>query len=1327
VAVRDSAGPAFLSGGGELGALIRAHDWSASPLGRPETWPEALRVALGLCLNSSFPSAVYWGAELTILYNDAWAANAAGKHPWSLGRPAREARGDIWEVIKPQFANVMATGKGISTVEQMLPMERDGQIHETWWNYSVMPIRTAEGVVSGIFTQGHETTGQVLARRDGEARAERLRQAAEATGRSEERLQLALAAAQNIGTWDWDVATNRVIIDARTCEHFGLDPARGAAGVSSREFSSRIHAEDRHRFLDALASVGVAGGVISAEFRVPRADGSIRWIFGRGNVSVSPDGAPLRNVGVTLDITERKEAEEAARSGALRRAFVDELADRLRDVATPDEAIAIACEKLGRRLGVERCGYSEVDPANAAVHVLSDWTDGMPSMKGPVDFGAFGPGLTRELIAGRTVRIDDALGDEIARESTTAYASAGGLRAALTVPLIKQGRLTGAFFAHATRSRRWTGDDVVLVEEVAQRTWAAVERAKADVALRESEERFRLVAESAPVKLWMSNTEGQCVYLNKAQREFWGIAHEDVLTFSWGATIHPDDATSLFESLELAMATRTSFGGEARYRRWDGEWRILRTNAQPRIGTRGEFLGMIGVNVDVTDRRIAELNLRAETKRLETLNRTGAMIAAEFNLDRIVQTIVDAGVELTGAQFGAFFYNVVKNDGESFMLYTLSGAPDAAFANFPMPRATAVFQPTFHGEGIIRSGDILADPRYGRNAPYHGMPDGHPPVRSYMAVPVVARSGEVIGGLFFGHGDAGVFKPDHEALLAGVAGQAATAIDNARLFQAVERELSERRRAESALRDSEERFRGITNSIDQMIWSTQPDGYHDYYNTRWYDYTGAPPGSTDGEGWNGMFHPDDQDRAWAVWTHCLETGEPYHIEYRLRHHSGQYRWVLGRAQPVRDDEGRIVRWFGTCTDIQEIVEARDVLARSREELEHAVEERTNKLMQAEEQLRQAQKMEAIGQLTGGIAHDFNNMLAVVIGGLNLLQRRLARGDTDVGKYVEGAMEGAKRAASLTDRLLAFSRQQPLAPEPIDANRLVQGMTELLSRTLGESILVETVLSAGLWKTHADINQLENAILNLSVNARDAMPDGGRLTIETANAHVDETYAAECGVTVGQYVLIAVTDTGLGMSPDVIAKAFDPFFTTKGVGKGTGLGLSQVFGFIRQSGGHVKIYSEVGIGTSVKAYLPRFYGEVEQAVRKPQAPAVGGETHEIVLVAEDEERVRAFSVDALKELGYSVIETKSGAEALAVLDSGQLVTLLFTDVVMPEMTGRQLADQALARRPGLKVLYTTGYTRNAVVHNGVLDPGTHFLLKPFGIDQLAAKVRGAIDS
>jgi signal transduction histidine kinase/ActR/RegA family two-component response regulator len=384
---------------------------------------------------------------------------------------------------------------------------------------------------------------------------------------------------------------------------------------------------------------------------------------------------------------------------------------------------------------------------------------------------------------------------------------------------------------------------------------------------------------------------------------------------------------------------------------------------------------------------------------------------------------------------------------------------------------------------------------------------------------------------------------------------------------------------------------------------------------------------------------------------------------------------------------------------------------------------------AEGQVRQMQKMESIGQLTGGIAHDFNNMLAIVIGSLDLAERRLRSDPDKAEKSIGHAREGAERAATLTGRLLAFSRQQPLAPVPIDPNKLVSSMSELLRRTLGEQISVETVLAGGLWPTFADASQLENAILNLAVNARDAMPEGGRLTIETGNSYLDDDYAAtRSEVIPGQYVVICLSDSGSGMTPAVMERAFDPFFTTKEVGKGTGLGLSQVFGFVKQSGGHIAIYSEIGEGTTVKLYLPRFQGNMTD--RPTVAAALDtlpeGRSEEVLLVVEDEQRVRHFSVDALRDLGYTALSAANGAEALKMLEQQPQIAMLFTDIVMPEMNGRKLADAARALKPDIKILYTTGYTRNAVVHNGMLDAGVAFLPKPFTIAQLAVKIRAVLD-
>jgi signal transduction histidine kinase len=407
-----------------------------------------------------------------------------------------------------------------------------------------------------------------------------------------------------------------------------------------------------------------------------------------------------------------------------------------------------------------------------------------------------------------------------------------------------------------------------------------------------------------------------------------------------------------------------------------------------------------------------------------------------------------------------------------------------------------------------------------------------------------------------------------------------------------------------------------------------------------------------------------------------------------------------------------------------IAGARDQLMATNQELVEQIARRE----QVESQLRQSQKMEALGQLTGGIAHDFNNMLGVIMGAHDLISRRVVKGDFNIARFLDAATNATERAAILTQRLLAFARQQPLAPQPVDANKMIANMSDLLHSTLGEQIRIETVASAGLWIINADVQQLENAILNVALNARDAMAEGGKLTIETANAYLDEAYCRQNPeIEPGQYVMMAVADTGTGMPPDVASRAFDPFFTTKPSGKGTGLGLSQVYGFVKQSRGHIKVYSETGAGTNVKIYLPRLIGDAQDVKRAISAPMRTGDRSEVILVVEDDSLMRRLTSETLYELGYTVLDSENAANALAILDREKGVKLLFTDVVMPDTNGKKLADEALRRRPGLKVLFTTGYTPNAVVHGGVLDPGVNLISKPFTLDQLAAKVRAVLDA
>jgi PAS domain S-box-containing protein len=495
------------------------------------------------------------------------------------------------------------------------------------------------------------------------------------------------------------------------------------------------------------------------------------------------------------------------------------------------------------------------------------------------------------------------------------------------------------------------------------------------------------------------------------------------------------------------------------------------------------------------------------------------------------------------------------------------------------------------------------------------------------------------------------------------------------------------------------------------LWHTSQDllvvvdhnGFFRAANPAWTTVLGWTPDEVVGKHHLDFVYPDDRRGSVQALDHALNSPLPNH-ENRCLHKDGSFRWIS---------------WIASADTGLVYATGRNVTAEKEAQIQ---------LSTTQEALRQSQKMEAVGQLTGGIAHDFNNMLAVVIGSLDMLGRRLSGGDLRARRYLDAAIEGARRGALLTQRLLAFSRQQPLQPKAIDTNKLVAGMSDLLRHSMGADVHLETVLAGGLWRTHADPNQLENVVLNLAVNARDAMPDGGRLTIETQNAHLDDRYAAaHLGVNAGHYVLIAVSDTGSGMSPEIMEKAFDPFFTTKEVGKGTGLGLSQVYGFVRQSGGHVKIYSEVGHGATIKIYLPRLMGVGTPEVSENAGGVLAlGDEREVVLVVEDEPAVREFSVDAMTELGYRVLSADCATAALRLLDAHPDVVLLFTDIVMPEINGAKLAQEALRRRPNLKILFTTGYTRNAIVHNGVLDAGVDLISKPFTLEELSAKLRFVLE-
>jgi len=498
----------------------------------------------------------------------------------------------------------------------------------------------------------------------------------------------------------------------------------------------------------------------------------------------------------------------------------------------------------------------------------------------------------------------------------------------------------------------------------------------------------------------------------------------------------------------------------------------------------------------------------------------------------------------------------------------------------------------------------------------------------------------------------------------------------------------------------------VQSVTDYAIYMLDTEGRVSSWNTGAERFKGYAAQEIMGEHFSRFY--TEEDRQAGVPTRALETARRegrFEAEgWRVRKDGSRF-WAMVIIDPIRDGAGELIGYAKVTRDMSE---------------KRAIEE----------QLRQSQKMEAVGQLTGGLAHDFNNLLTGISGSLELIQARIAQGRiAEVDRYVMAAQGAVKRAAALTHRLLAFSRRQTLDPKPTNVNRLLSDLEELIRRTVGPSIEVEVVGASGLWPTLVDPNQLENSVLNLCINARDAMPDGGKLTIETSNKWIDERAARSHDLPVGQYVSVCVTDTGTGMTPDVIAKAFDPFFTTKPIGEGTGLGLSMIYGFARQSGGQVRIYSEVGEGTTMCLYLPRHTEDVSLTDEIEGATSIpaGGEG-EVVLVIDDDPTVRMLVAEVLADLGYAVIEAPDGPAGLKVLDSNARIDLLITDVGLPGgMNGRQVADAARVTRTGLKVLFITGYAENAAIGKGGLAEGMYVVTKPFQMDMLAHRIREIVQA
>ena len=800
------------------------------------------------------------------------------------------------------------------------------------------------------------------------------------------------------------------------------------------------------------------------------------------------------------------------------------------------------------------------------------------------------------------------------------------------------------------------------------------ERFEAERKLRNSEERLRLVIDAATdYAIFTTDLERRITSWSKGAENIFRFSAEEAIGMCADVLWTPDDREKREQEKEVDTALAAGCANDERWHlRSDGSRVFLNGSVHPLpLDEEGRQRGVIKIARDETARHVAASELRKSQEQTQLVLDTAA--GAFYSVDRDGNTtLVSRGfLEMIG----------FKDDSEAIghKLHDLIHHTHADGSHYPVE------------ECPIYVGALAATSTYVPEELFFRLDGTSVPVE-YWVAPIM-RGDEHIGAT-------------------------CTIID-----------LTQRKAVQTALQESEARFRNMADHAPMMMWVTEPDGNCTYLNRGWYEFTGQSEDEALGLGWLKAVHPDDAVEAKRAFVEANANSTNFRIEYRVRRADGVYRWAIDAAAPRFGAGGQFLGFVGSVIDINERREAEDVLANLNETLELRVKEEVAQRTEAEDALRQAQKMETIGQLTGGIAHDFNNLLQIISGNLDILRRTMSEDSPRLQRSVENAVKGAERAAVLTQRLLAFSRRQPLAPKVIDPNKLLAGMSDMLYRTLGENFAVETVAGSGLWRVEADPNQLESALLNLCVNARDAMQDGGKLTIETTNADIDRSYAKRhSGVVPGQYVLICVSDTGSGMDADTVDRAFEPFFTTKEVGKGTGLGLSMVYGFVKQSGGHLKIYSESGEGTTIKIYLPRHHGTEAAPDEGERSDAPEGTENETILVCEDDEDVRTFSVEVLRELGYRVIEAADGEAALKLLASeGGRVDLLFTDIVLPGgMTGAVVAKQARETQPGLKVLFTTGYARNAIVHQGRLDPGVELLSKPFAYADLAARVRDLLD-